>query len=187
MQAIRGNLFDPTTYRLQGKPISITPSAIVFTSNGFVKRSGEAVMGRGCAKAAASLDPRLPLQLGKAIKEYGNQVVILGTLLERSYLIAFPVKPMSAKCLPDKSNVVKHMQHRMTPGTMVPGWACVADMEIITRSAKQLARLAKEKGWVSVVLPRPGCGCGELSWNDVKPVLDNILDDTFYSITFGGY
>jgi hypothetical protein len=161
------------------------PSAIVITTNGFVKRAGDAVMGRGCAKIAADADPRLPLRLGKSIKAHGNNVSDLG-MFGPCHLVSFPVKPSSAQCMQDRSNVVQHMKHRMTPGQMVPGWACVASIEIIARSAHQLVKLTEEAGWAWVVLPRPGCGAGELDWNTVKPILDDILDNTFYSITFGG-
>jgi hypothetical protein len=187
MQLIYGNLFDPKTYRhSDGTRATPRVSAIAFTSNGFVKRTGDGVMGRGCAKALAEMDPRMPLYLGKAIKENGNIVQVLGTLLGTYRIVTFPVKPSGAICAPGKTNVVKHMQHRMTEGKWVPGWACVADMKIIIRSARQLVQLAKEEEWADIVLPRPGCGAGQLNWSDVKPILDEILDDSFYSITYGG-
>ena len=187
MRLIYGNLFDPTTYRfVDGRPVPIKPSAIVITTNGFVKKTGDAVMGRGCAKAATDIDPRLPLALGKAIKANGNRVQIIGTHLGMHPIVSFPVKPSLAICTENKSNVVKHMQGRMTVNKRVPGWACIADLKLITRSARQLVELSNKKEWASVVIPRPGCGAGELDWDIVKPVLDSILDDMFYSITFGG-
>ena len=142
-------------------------------------------MGRGCAKAAADIDPRLPLQLGNAIKECGNNVQIIGTLLGAYEVVSFPVKPTISVCAEGKTNVVSHMRDRMTVGKVVPGWACLADMTIIKRSAQQLVSLTEKAGWMHVVLPRPGIGAGCLNWDDVKPVLEKILDDRFYVITFG--
>ena len=186
MQLIYGNLFAPKTYRYaDNRMVGIQPSAIVITTNGAIKKSGEAVMGKGCAKQAASMDPRLPLLLGKAIEKNHNNVQVIGTLCGLHRIISFPVKPVSEICASDKRNVVKHMQNRMRVGQEVPGWACVADIKLIERSAQQLVALVKEKKWAKVVLPRPGVGAGQLSWTDVKPVLDSILDDTFYCITFG--
>jgi len=185
MKLIYGNLFHPDSYKNpDGTPAGLKPSALVITTNGFVKTSGAAVMGRGCAKAAADFNPRLPLALGNAIKSAGNIVQQIGVLSDLYRIVAFPVKPVSALCLPDKSNVVKHMQSRMTPGKMVPGWACIADIKLIEYSANRLRDLAYEKDWIDIVLPRPGCGYGELSWSNVFPVLNSILDDSFYSITY---
>ena len=145
MRLIYGNLLDPSTYLdVDGEPVRIQVSAIVITTNGFVKKTGDATMGRGCAKAAADRWMQLPLLLGQSLKKNGNRVELITTRKELR-IVSFPVKPSSQECLPDRSNVVKHMQHKMTPGKMVPGWACVADMRIITRSAKQLVVLAEEK------------------------------------------
>lgn len=76
------------------------------------------------------------------------------------------------------------MRSRFNPGDWVPGWACVADEVIIKRSAEELVSFAGTYGWSQVILPRPGCGAGELSWEQVKPILTQVLDDRFYVITF---
>lgn len=186
MQLIYGNLFAPKTYRYaNGSMVGISPSAIVITTNGATKNSGEAIMGKGCAKQAASMDPRLPLRLGKAIKENGNNVQAIGTLCGLYRVVSFPVKPVSEVCAPDKRNVVKHMQNKMRVGQLVPGWACIASVKLIKRSAQQLVALVEKNKWAKTVLPRPGIGAGQLLWEDVRPILDSILDDTFYCITFG--
>lgn len=62
----------------QGKTICIT-------TNGFVKKDGKAVMGRGCAKEALNRYPNIDKILGYYIKCYGNKVHI-------SSMIFFPVK-----------------------------------------------------------------------------------------------
>ena len=62
-------------------------------------------------------------------------------------------------------------------------WWEMADLELIRESAKDLQR--KLLGSSTCVLPRPGCGNGGLRWQDVKPVIADILDDRFHVITFG--
>ncbi|MBI2060646.1 MAG: hypothetical protein HYT87_12825 [Nitrospirae bacterium] len=170
--------------------------AICLTTNGFVKANGEAVMGRGCAKQAADLWPELPGMLGSRIQKEGVRVTLLseqvvgtpGGVLGRFrtpyHVVAFPVKP--DRWMSTGSNVVSHLRSRFHRGAMVPGWALKALPSLIDQSAKQLRSLTEVMGWRRVVLPRPGCGAGELGWEEVRQILNRHLDDRFESITFGG-
>ena len=63
-------------------------------------------------------------------------------------------------------------------------WWEKADPDLIVQSAHQLVTMADKFGWKSVVIPRPGCGNGQLNWDDVKKVIEPILDDRFTIITF---
>ena len=60
---------------------------IVIPTNGFVKKNGEAVMGKGLAYQAKKIFPNLPLELGNLLKKRGNHIYEL-----ESGLISFPVK-----------------------------------------------------------------------------------------------
>lgn len=133
------------------------PDVIVITTNGTVKKNGECVMGRGCAFEAKGLYPGLAADLGSAIKLSGNHVFVLGVT---PMLMSFPVK------------------HQ---------WFEKADIELIQRSAKELVEVFGNRGMEAiktVVMPRPGCGNGRLSWPEVKKILEPILDDRFHVITF---
>lgn len=64
-------------------------------------------------------------------------------------------------------------------------WRQDADPTLIVRSATELVALAdKHSNYQRIVLPRPGCGNGRLRWNDIRPLLEGILDDRFTVITF---
>jgi len=47
-----------------------------------------------------------------------------------------------------------------------------------------LAELTEEHDLGTVVLPRPGCGNGQLDWSDVHPVIAPILPDSVHVITY---
>lgn len=61
---------------------------ICVTTNGFVKKSGECVMGRGIAHQTKLKFPEFPLLVGEKIRQFGNKVFYF-----RGYdIITFPVK-----------------------------------------------------------------------------------------------
>jgi hypothetical protein len=172
MNLIYGNLWDQEC------------DALVILTNGFIKRDGSCVMGRGCAKEAADIDPGLPMRLGAMIQEHGNRCLRLGRIdgSGSPFLVSFPVKPVHDTY--DGTNAVAHMAREYIEGERVPGWACKARPDIILRSAKQLVAMADKFGWQRIVIPRPGCGAGELLWDDVEPILAPVLDDRFDVISF---
>lgn len=129
------------------------------TTNGTVKRNGEAVLGRGCAAEAARRYPGLAQEIGTWLVTYGNQVMVSEVVArtDRSWLVTFPVK------------------HH---------WREKADLKLIEQSAWMLVEVANlDKAWKTIVIPRPGCGNGGLSWADVRSKLVHILDDRFHVIT----
>lgn len=157
---------------------------ICITTNGFRKSNGDCVMGKGCAKQAANMIPGLPAILGKAIGTNGNITQKVYESDDGVALVVFPVKPVFEICTTYCDNVVRHMQNKFTTGQRIPGWACVADINIINESAVQLVKLADTNGWKHIVLPRPGCGAGELTWHIVSKILAQTLDDRFHVISF---
>ena len=128
----------------------------VITTNGSIKRDGACVMGRGCAYEAKTRYPGIEHRLGDLIQTHGNRVMRLGRY-DGMIVASFPVK------------------HH---------WREAADPDLIRRSARQLLALADKFGCENVVLPRPGCGNGRLSWKDIRPILAEVLDSRFTVVTF---
>lgn len=130
--------------------------AICITTNGFVKKDGSAVMGRGCALEAKKRFPGIDKVLGNFLTNKGNHVYMLRAFSNFPAIVSFPVK------------------HR---------WYEQADLELIVRSCGELDILTTRNGFNKVIVPRPGCGNGKLLWDDVKPRIQGILDDRFYIIS----
>jgi hypothetical protein len=122
----------------------------VITTNGIVKNNLRAVMGAGCAKEAKELFPGIDHKLGVMIHNFGNIPHIINI---SPIIISFPTK-----------------WH----------WKENSDINLIINSAKKLVAIADAFNFDFVAMPRPGCGNGHLKWEDVKPVLEPILDDRFY-------
>ncbi len=161
--------------------------AICITTNGFIKKNGEAVMGKGCAKQAAQRWPQLPAILGDLVTNRGNRVFRLLTV-DGTEILSYPVKRIE-RIIEEEVEipflVVRHMQSKFKAGSTVPGWALKAELPIIVRSAAQVLEITDRESWSQVVLPRPGSGAGELEWQShVKRALDIRLDDRFTSYTF---
>jgi hypothetical protein len=178
----------PTKHFCISSPMKLTKGnlhsqegVLCITTNGFVKSNGEAVMGKGCAKQLADQFAGVPALLGKMLSKHGNRTMKLPLLGGKQY-VTFPVK--SETEINNGENVVRHMASRIPEGSLAPGWACKARLDIIKKSAKELVEMADKFGWEKVVIPRPGCGAGELQWEDVKAVLEPILDDRFEIITY---
>ena len=142
-------------------------------------------MGKGCAATAKQKWPNISKELAKNLITIGNIPTPILTSSELPYdVLSFPVKPRTVVCNENKTNVVSHMRKQFKPGAVVPGWASVADLNIIKNSAEHLVNLAEDKKYKRIVIPRPGCGAGELNWELVKNVISPILDNRFYIITF---
>lgn len=59
-----------------------------------------------------------------------------------------------------------------------------ASFTLIKQSAYELNKLISIYRWQNVALPRPGCGLGGLRWEDVRPVLHDILDPSVTIIDY---
>jgi len=150
---------------------------ICITSNGFVKSSGRAVMGRGCALEAKNRFKDIDLALGYHIEEYGNVPGIIHKY-GKTNIVSFPVKRISL--IYDnltENKLVGHMKKRFKLGDRVPGWALKAELLIIELSARLLRSMIDRNKWETVIITKPGCMNGELNWEDVEPILDMYLKD----------
>ncbi len=123
---------------------------VMLTTNGTVKRDGCAVMGRGCALEAKKRIPGIDKQLGHLLKRGTRRFC---WLLDEGRVMSFPVK---------------HEWHQK------------ADLTLIRDSAEFLTAFAKAHSKdMTYILPRPGCGNGHRTWEEVKPLLGGLPDNVW--------
>ena len=160
------------------------PDAICITTNGFVTSKGNGVMGMGIAKSMSDKYPELPKALGVHIKRNGNHVGLL-MQVHKTKLLSFPVKPGSI-IMSDPAEIVSHARGKYSIGLSAPGFHCVASVELIRRSCQELVAEVNKAGYKHVLLPVPGCGAGELSFNKdgIREICESALDDRFFMMSF---
>jgi hypothetical protein len=123
------------------------------TTNGYVRTDGACVMGRGCAREAKQRFPQLPYQLGALLRQPGGNRL---HVFPEHGLLTFPVKH---------------------------AWMEPADPALIATSAAQLTDFAALQPDKTFLLPRPGCGNGQLTWEQVRPLLEGLPDNVMV-VTF---
>lgn len=129
--------------------------AYVITTNGTLRTDGQCVMGRGIALEAKNRFPGIATALGARIKVAGNKVHPLGQWSRADgagfNMLSFPVK------------------HNY--------WE-IANQDLIKQSFAEL--LLETSGYQSIVIVRPGCGNGGLSWDHtVRSIAKQFLNDRF--------
>lgn len=127
-------------------------SPIVITTNGYVKQSGAAVMGRGVALEAARRYPEIQGHLGACIREYGNVPFYMSSWK----ILTLPVKHHWAE--PADIDLILHSLR-------------------LLEAQVQFRLTARDR---PIYMVRPGCGNGQLNWEKtVKPRIAPLLNDDY--------
>lgn len=129
-------------------------------TNGVRNSRGENVMGGGVAKEAKDRYPGIPKAIGDSLSTGRFGFLYLGKWFDeqgvKRELAAFPTKTH---------------------------WMSKSDLDLVVRSAQELMAFVRACEFERVLLPRPGCGLGGLSWEDeVRPALAPILDDRVVAV-----
>jgi len=117
------------------------------TTNGTVKKNGEAVMGKGVALQLKTQHPDFAFNLGRCLTRDGNMV----TYTPHLQLFTFPVK---------------HNWWEVADIELIK--ISCTQLMLILNYCSEMKR---------VLLPAPGCGNGGLAYEQVLPVIRPLLDD----------
>lgn len=136
---------------------------ICCTTNSVVKADGRLVMGKGIAYDFAKYYPKLTSIWGTQVKRMGIEPLILCSPIgHERYAIYFQTK------------------HH---------WKDRSSFSLIVRSMTKLGEMIERLSLKNVLMPRPGCSNGGLSWEHVRDELGDTFDFDEYpysTITFIG-
>lgn len=151
--------------------------AVCISTNGYVFPNQEVAIASSSAAEAAKFIPDLSYRLATCVKISDHSVTMV-TRRHNIDLYTFPTKPAWAIKSEDTIDPSFTTYHDM--GSMFPGYAAKANLELIKESALQLRKIADTKGYQLVLLPDYHELAGGLDFfQEVKPLLDKILDDRF--------
>jgi len=124
-------------------------SWIVVTTNGFVKNNRELVMGRGIALEAKERFPYIAKKLGILVELGGNNLYTF----KEYRMFSFPTK--------------HHFKDN-------------SDLELIKKSFKSLIKyvLADKVITGNILIPRVGCGNGNLNWEDIVNIIPDEIKNS---------
>lgn len=131
---------------------------IVCTTNQILNKDGKLVMGAGIAKWFKETFPWTPEAFA----------------LKKEQVTVFPIDLLSD----EYPNVLFSFPTKFH-------WKDKSDIVLIEKSTKELVKLVNNfsDNDVSILMTRPGCGCGGLDWKDVKPIIEQYLDNRFTVIS----
>lgn len=149
--------------------------AICITTNGNYSRNGVAIMGGGCAGEAARRWESMPIRLGKMLKTFSSNIpFVIGAVDENGDALELTkelVDSRQFKCLVFSFPTINNL---------IDG----SNLALIKRSATIMMDYANQYGLKKIICPRMGVGIGGLKWADVKPAVENILNDRFIIVSF---
>lgn len=121
---------------------------------------------------------RILITTNGSIKKDGSGVMGRGNALEAA--MKYPDLPkLLGFSLQRRGNVVSLLQPNLYSFPVKHKWYQAADIKLIKKSVAKLNDLARTYPDIKYVLPRPGCGNGNLTWEQVKKIVsvlpDNVL------------
>lgn len=123
----------------------VEKGAIGIPTNGFITKKGLGVMGAGLALDAKNRYPGIAENLGNHLKKEGNQVGWLQIYPHR--LVVIPVKPsfLKIESADQKNTIIPKAKNLYRVGDIVPGYHCLADLNLIEKSLNQLVTFIEKK------------------------------------------
>lgn len=149
--------------------------AICITTNSQYTMEGVAYMGGGCAGVCAKRWPETAQRLGRMLKTFGTNIPFVIGALDKDGEYIEPTRNLirnkEFKCLIFSFPTINNLKNG-------------SNIQLIKQSATVLKDYVEKFDLKGIVCPRPGVGIGGLNWDEVKPEIEDILDDRFTIVSF---
>lgn len=122
-------------------------------------------------------DNYITITTNGCVKTNGAAVMGKGIALQAAK--KFPELPMTLGFLLNEkgNNVYAFLNLKIITFPVKNHWQEKADMNLIERSCLQLVDIKQQYELEDIYMVRPGCGAGQLEWEDVKQVLSIYFRD----------
>lgn len=124
---------------------------LVFTANSTVTKDGRLVMGAGIAKQVLERYPGIDRFFGSVLQDNGYAG--------------------------GRYNLAAHYGHRVMALQTKIDWRNASDLNLVVESVSYLAGFSLFRPTETIATVRPGCGLGNLDWDQVKPRIAPLLPD----------
>ena len=120
------------------------------------------------------------------LKKNGELVMGAGIALQaKQYFRALPGKAGIAVEMYG-NHCFYFMEERIFTFPTKHDWRDPSDITLIERSCHELVQITDNNNFHRVYLPRPGCANGQLEWEEVRDVIEPILDNRFTVVSLPG-
>ena len=118
------------------------------------------------------------IPVNSTVKRDGTAVMGKGLALQAAN--RYPRLPalLGERIRTENAHVCLFPEYRVITIPVKAHWSDKASLELIERGIQELTFCGLELH-EPIVLPRLGCGSGGLRWEDVRPILEQYLDDQY--------
>lgn len=108
------------------------------------------------------------------VKLNGDCVMGRGNALQATQKIKGIARELGTR-IKEQGNVVTYLDEgKVIAFPVKKAWYLKADLALIAESARLLRAIAIDAAKTIFYLPRPGCGNGQLEWEQVRPLLEEL-------------
>lgn len=112
-----------------------------------------------------------------AVRSDGCAVMGRGCAAQAKFYMPSLPRALGTKLKAGGNHVYEFPEWSLFTFPVKHSWEQPADLPLIAQSARELRGFAEDRPEAIFILPRPGCGNGQLEWAVVEPLLRSLPDN----------